>query len=69
MFKGGFSSNKIDNLPVIAPAAYVFNTELIGGPGTHWAAVYIDMDRFTTYFDTNEPQQKIFIHFLAKRGN
>ena len=53
IFKGVFASSKIDNLPVEAPSACVFNTDLCTSPGTQWVTVYITESDTTTYFDSN----------------
>ena len=43
-----------DRIPKVlsTPAAIVVNTDDHTKPGTHWVAIYIDNNRFGTYFDS-----------------
>ena len=48
---GVYAADRIPNV-MMTPAAIVCNTDDHTKPGSHWVAIYIDKNRFGTYFDS-----------------
>lgn len=62
-----------DRIPKVlsTPTAIIANTDDHTKPGTHWVALYIDSDRFGTYFDSYglPPASKHHIDRLKRNCN
>ena len=69
-FKGVFSYDEWRSLPVVFPAAYVFNTQPERVEFGHWVAVFINEFKEGVFFDTfGRPPEFLGFHlFFAKHA-
>lgn len=65
IFKGVFAC---DTIPTnfSLPAAFIINLAPISDPGTHWVALYIDINGTCEYFDSYglKPTNKYIMYFI-----
>lgn len=69
-YRGVYSSDALPTINLAFPAALVINTDVSGGEGEHWVALYIDPWRVGTYFDSYglPPMQRTIQTFLDEHA-
>jgi hypothetical protein len=62
-FKGIYMQNS--KIPKSSgPACFILNTDLVGGPGIHWMAVYSTGKHYYIYDSFGRKSKKIITHFV-----